>query len=257
MKRFMPVLRVFALVFFCVAIFAVSYGALVLKKHNPFQKGDGKQASTGSGAASGEGNAEAKGDGKEGDTTVKASVDSAAGPSDSTTGKAPPDPAAKEKALSAGHALFNVPGPYSIPQISSLMDDLEHARKDYRERATSLDLRERQLDAFSHELEQKRIEILNLAKTVAPAPTTANGVRSEVLDAKTVTALAKIFANMQPQAAANALNGYTADRSAQILMAMKDEKIGEILSQMGSDGLKRITDAIARINAAKEEETGH
>ena len=81
-------------------------------------------------------------------------------------------------------------------------------------------------------------------------------MKSEVLDAKTVASLAKIFANMQPQAAANALNGYTADRSAQILMAMKDEKIGEILSQMGSDGLKRSTDAIARVNSAKEDDGG-
>lgn len=254
MKKIVPMVRVLALVFFCAAIFAVSYGAIYLKSHKLFgdKKGDAAEA-----AAHDE--KDGKVDGKEGDHTVKASVDGSADAPMTPAAKAPLDAATREKALSTGHALFSVPGPYSIPQIRSLMDDLEHARADYKERATSLDMRERQLDAFSHELEQKRIEILNLAKTVAPATTTGNGVKSEVLDSKTVTALAKIFANMQPQAAANALNGYTADRSAQILMAMKDEKIGEILSQMGSDGLKRVTDAIARLNAAKadEDESGH
>jgi len=185
----------------------------------------------------------------------RAPLEGARAPPETPTGMTAVDPETREKALTTGRALFTVPGPYSIPQISALMDDLEHARTDYKQRATSLDLRERQLDAFSHELEQKRIEVLNLAKTFAPPPQAA-GVKSEVLDAKTVASLAKIFANMQPQAAANALNGYTADRSAQILMAMKDEKIGEILSQMGSDGLKRITDAIARVNSTKEDDAG-
>lgn len=251
MRKLTSMMRVFALVFFCAAIFAVSYGALVLKKHNPFQRGDAKEEGAASGAEKGEGAAE----GKDGATTVQASLGGELASPETPTGKTAADPETREKALTTGRALFTVPGPYSIPQISALMDDLEHARADYKQRATSLDLRERQLDAFSHELEQKRIEVLNLAKTFAPPPQAA-GVKSEVLDAKTVASLAKIFANMQPQAAATALNGYAADRSAQILMAMKDEKIGEILSQMGSDGLKRITDAIARVNSAKEEDAG-
>ena len=251
MRKLTSMMRVLALVFFCAAIFAVSYGALVLKKHNPFQRGDAKEEGA-SGAEKGAGPAE----GKDGATTVRASLEGEPASPESPTGKAEADPESREKALTSGRALFTVPGPYSIPQISALMDELEHARSDYKQRATSLDLRERQLDAFSHELEQKRIEVLNLAKTITPPPQAA-GVKSEVLDAKTVASLAKIFANMQPQAAANALNGYTADRSAQILMAMKDEKIGEILSQMGSDGLKRITDAIARVNSANNEESGN
>jgi flagellar motility protein MotE (MotC chaperone) len=246
MKKIMSMMRVLSLLFFCAAIFALSYGAVWLKNH--FAKKDGAATE----AAATEGKGEVKDDEK----VVKAAVD-VDGTADAPAAKVTVDPAAREKALNSGRALFAVPGPYSIPQITALMDELEHARGDYKERATSLDLRERQLDAFSHELEQKRIEILNLAKTVTPAPSAASGGKSEVLDTKTVTALAKIFANMQPQAAANALNGYTADRSAQILMAMKDDKIGEILSQMGSDGLKRITDAIARVNSNKEEDAGH
>src|SRR5678815_2552054 len=106
MRKLTSMMRVFALVFFCAAIFAVSYGALVLKKHNPFQRGDAKEEGAASGAEKGEGPAE----GKDGATTVKASLEGELASAETPTGKTAADPETREKALTTGRALFTVPG---------------------------------------------------------------------------------------------------------------------------------------------------
>src|SRR6185436_10860250 len=98
MRKLTSMMRVFALVFFCAAIFAVSYGALVLKNHNPFQRGDAKEKAAASGVEKGEG---ATG-GTDGATTVKASFEGEMASPETPSGKTAADPETREKALTSG-----------------------------------------------------------------------------------------------------------------------------------------------------------
>jgi flagellar motility protein MotE (MotC chaperone) len=252
MKKVMPVLR---LVFFCIAIFAVSFGALLLKSGQFFdRKGDSKESAAA--AKPGEEGHPSPGD----EATTKASFDGASGQAgehgDAKGAKERTvDPVARQKALAAGRALFDVPQTISIAEASDLMLELERTRREFDERKAALDQRERELDLFSAELEQKRTAILKIA---GDAQASGAGVsttgKSEVLDKKTLAAIAKLFEKMQPQAAAHALGGYPADRAAQILMNMKDQPVADILSQMSVVDLTKITDAIGKLKAAPADE---
>jgi flagellar motility protein MotE (MotC chaperone) len=249
MKKFMPILR---LVFFCIAIFAISFGALLLKSGQFFKKGgDAKDPAV----------AQKPGDGgADGEKPMKASVDGAPGGATAGAGehggeKAPKekpiDPAVREKALSTGRALFSVAQPISISEASDLMLELARTRQEYEEKKAALDQRDLELKQFSAELEQKRNAILKIAGDAQASGVGVNLTgKAEVLDKKTLVKIGKLFENMQPQAAAHALGAYPADRAAQILMNMKDVKVADVLSQMSVTDLVKITDAIGKLKEA-------
>jgi flagellar motility protein MotE (MotC chaperone) len=263
MKKLMPILR---LAFFCIAIFAISFGALLLKEGKLFAKnaGDPKNPSTAQKPDGGD-DAGANGDRTQNggeESTTKASIDGGSGadrerPGD---GRAPKgkavDAATRQKALTTGRALFDVAQPISIAEASDLMLELARTRREYEERSAALDLREKMLDQFSAELEQKRSAILKIA---GDAQSSGAGVVStgtaEVLDKKTLAQIGKIFEKMQPpSAAAHALGTYAPDRAAQILMNMKDQAVADILSQMPAADLVKITDAIGKLKTAPADE---
>jgi len=261
MKKFMPILRLF---FFCIAIFAVSFGALLLKEGKLFQRkpGDPKEPSVAQKSGDG-GDAAANGDHAPGgdEPAAKASLDGASGggferAGDGKAPKAKLDPAARQKALNAGRALFDVPQTISIAEASDLMLELARTRQEYEERKSALDLRERQLDQMSAELEQKRNAILKIA---GDAQSSGLGVapagKAESLDKKTLGQIGKIFEKMQPPSvAAHALAGYSPERAAQILMNMKDQAVADILSQMSLGELVKITEAIGKLKASPDDE---
>jgi flagellar motility protein MotE (MotC chaperone) len=259
MKKFMPILR---LVFFCIAIFAISFGALLLKSGQLFGRKGGDAKDSAVAQKSGEGGEEPAG----GEKTMKASVDGAPNGTANGAGervgagKTPKektiDPAVREKALGTGRALFSVAQPISISEASDLMLELARTKQEYEERKAALDLRDLELKQFSAELEQKRNAILKLAGDAQASGAGVNLTgKAEVLDKKTLVKIGKLFENMQPQAAAHALGAYPADRAAQILMNMKDVKVADVLSQMSVSDLVKITDAIGKLkeSAADEE----
>jgi flagellar motility protein MotE (MotC chaperone) len=231
MKKMMPILR---LLFFCIAIFAVSFGALLLKDGRlPSQK-------------------------EETPPTPAAGVTPGADASATMAGGEEAqgnDTIARQRAVAAGRALFDVPSPISIQEASDLMEELGKTRKELAEQKSALDLRQRQLDSFSEELEKKRLAILEIAKKAQTGPA-ADGSGSSVarLDKETATRIATLFASMLPQKAAVALEAVPAERAAQILMTMKKDEMGQILSLMSSESLKRITDAVATLPPSSEED---
>lgn len=252
MKQFMPVMRLMSLLFFCVATFVLSLGALLMKEGRLFPKksGEAKEAAAApKGDAGPNGGAAAASPATGDGPTAKASLDGG-----STAGKTV-DPAAREKALSTGRALFDVAQPISIGEASDLMVELTRTKQAFDERRAALDLREKELNQFSSELEQKRSAILKLAGDAQSSTASANaGGKPEVLDKKTLTQIGNIFSRMQPQAAAHALSSYPADRAAQILINMKDQSVAEILSFVSAADLVKLTDAIGRVKGSSDEE---
>jgi flagellar motility protein MotE (MotC chaperone) len=253
MKQFMPVMRLMSLLFFCVATFVLSLGALLMKEGRLFPKKNGEareaaaapKGETGANGVGAAGASPSTGDGE----TVHASIDGG-----SPAGKAV-DPAARDKALATGRALFDVAQPISISEASDLMVELTRTKQAFEERRAALDLREKELNQFSSELEQKRSAILKLAGDAQSSTAGANpGGKPEVLDKKTLTQIGNIFSRMQPQAAAHALSSYPADRAAQILINMKDQSVAEILSFVSAADLVKLTDAIGRVKGSSEEE---
>ena len=253
MKQFMPVMRLMSLLFFCVATFVLSFGALLMKEGRLFPK-KGTDAKESAAAHKGEAGGPASGSTQRGDgTAVKASLDGAGGDSRPTTGK-PVDPAAREQALATGRALFDVAQPISISEASDLMVELTRTRQAFEDRRAALDLREKELNQFSAELEQKRSAILKLAGDAQASGAGSAAAKPEVLDKKTLTQIGNIFSRMQPQAAAHALASYPSDRAAQILMNMKDQSVAEILSFVSAADLVKLTDAIGKVKGGSDEE---
>lgn len=247
MKQFMPVMRLMSLLFFCAATFALSFGALLLKEGKLFPKksGDSKEPAVAQSSAGG-GSSPAGG----AETPVRASMDGGVSP-----GGKPVDPAARDKALTTGRALFDVSQPISIGEASDLMVELTRTKQAFEERRAALDLREKELNQFSAELEQKRSAILKLAGEAASSSAGQGATaKAEVLDKKTLTQIGNIFSRMQPQAAAHALSSYPADRAAQILVNMKDQAVAEILSFVSSADLVKLTDAIGRAKSSPGDE---
>jgi flagellar motility protein MotE (MotC chaperone) len=282
MKKFMPVMRLLSILFFCAATFALSFGALLLKEGKLFpkkgsetkdpsvaQKPDEGDDGAASGDAAGDDPARNGGDHpreggdhpRQGGESAKASIDGASGAGGERRGegRAPKgkeaERATRQKAVNAGRALFDVAQPISISDASDLMLELARTKQEYESRKASLDLREKELNQFSAELEQKRTAILKLAgdaqtSSVGAGPTG----KSEVLDKKTLTQIGNIFAKMQPQAAAHALVGYPSDRAAQILLNMKDQAVAEILSFVSAADLVKLTDAIGKVKSSPTDE---
>jgi flagellar motility protein MotE (MotC chaperone) len=255
MMKLLPWVR---LALFCFALFGVSAAIVLLKQGRLLQKQHATEPPSGEGAA-GDGTGEA-GEGGESLAALPGGVEPAAGRSDGSgradlsaePGDAPPMAAEKrERTLTAGRSLFEVPEPISIAEATELMNDLRRQKQEFDARRASLDQRQRELDVMEKELETRRTELLELAERVnaaTPAPTDADDAAE--VDPITVAKLAKILDGMQPDAAARALATYAPERAARVLLSMKEQKAALVLGQLKEDVLSKITDALLKARSA-------
>ncbi len=254
MRKLLPYLR---LALFCVALFGVSGAVVLLKqgrllaaKHDPAHGeagGEGHEASAEPGGKDGETKAGMAGLDLEGRTGEGAPGARSAAPTKE-------EQAQRNQAVAAGRALFQVPEPLSIAEVTDLLNDLREQKKELDARKTVLDQRQRELDTMEKELEARRSELIALAERVNAAMPSADGApgAAETIDPETITRLGTILSGMQPDAAARALATYTPERAAKLLLAMKEQKAALVLGQLKDDVLTKITDALLRAKSAAE-----
>lgn len=162
----------------------------------------------------------------------------------------PPPPTAEEaqRARQKGRALFDLPQPFSVSEISNIMNELKQEREQSKKRAGAMDLRETELRSLEQDLIQRRAELLELAREVGgqaaridePSATPKASPPSPEAFKK----LAQVYASMEEQVASRALLSDSDSDAAAILLQMPQKDAAKILSFFPEDRLHDVTEAM-------------
>lgn len=120
--------------------------------------------------------------------------------------------------------------------------DLSAERKKLLERRKKLDRREKELNQLEKEIDQKLSKLKETEQSLQNLIEKAGEIKDEK-----IKHLVDVYANMEPQSAAAALETLSEDIAVKILSGMRGRQAGEILSNVNSQKAATLSEALTEM----------
>lgn len=136
-------------------------------------------------------------------------------------------------------------------EMKLMLEGLEAKRREIETRTEALRAEERRLEQLKQEIEEKIETLAGIQKKVAAdlaeleKKKTEKQKQQEAAEAAKIKQLVKAYSAMKPRKAAAIINNMDIETAQKILMNMKGEQAGLILSYVNSDHAARISRSLA------------
>ena len=170
------------------------------------------------------------------------------------TGKHQPrQPQKKDKPVAAETShryFFPMPPPFSFAEVSHLTQSLQKAKANYERRQQALARERKQLQRLRQDIEQRKKEVEAMMEKLEAQITEFEMQKRQwqkqqvdlaPLEKKNFKKLAKVFANMDVEQAAERLQQMEDATAAKILFVMNERNASRILSQLKPAKVKILT----------------
>lgn len=151
---------------------------------------------------------------------------------------------------------FKLPSPYTEPQFSALMRQLESARTDLERRTASADVREATLERMRSDLDDRRDELAKLRDQILSKAKDLDDkrgrfdkeiVRLSTAEEANLRALASVYDEMPADAAAERLVALGTSEAAKILSRVEKKKTAKIIAAMPVDKASEVTAKLGKL----------
>lgn len=145
---------------------------------------------------------------------------------------------------------FPLPAPFSLEEISQLVQSLKEKHKQYDAKLSALEAEREQLTRMKNDIEERKQEVQALMEKVNALLAELDNKKRDkeeklaaqkVSEEQNMKKLAKLFASMDVDQATERLNQMDAEACARILALMTPRSASKILSQMEPDKVKALT----------------
>ncbi len=136
-------------------------------------------------------------------------------------------------------------------QMKQMLKGLEEKRRQIESRRAALKAEEKRLEKLKQEIEEKIESLAKIQKEVETRlarlekKKTEKQKQQEVAEAAKIKQLVKAYSAMKPRKAAAIINNMDIETAKKILLNMKGDQAGVILSYVNSDHAARISQSLA------------